>query len=301
MSKFSTFVEHYQLGAKKYDYQKNARILTLDSEKVVIKEKRKNKQELFSYLDSKDFQYALKPNNLVEDDFYEIYPYVLETVKSREEKAVDLMYILSLLHNKTSFYKELVLDDMKAIYENVLEQAEYLYYYYHDIQDMLEKRVYMAPDEYLLMRNLSLVYLHLEYVKTKIDEWYELIKSKKSIRHVLLHGNIELDHFLLGDQAYFISWDHARRDIPIYDFLSFFQREYLDLDMNSLYNIYKHKYPFTREEETLLFIFLSFPPKLIMKSNTYNKYSDVYQFVTYLKKSQEFISKQDQNYQKAYE
>ena len=42
MSKFSTFVEHYQLGAKKYDYQKNARILTLDSEKVVIKEKRKN-------------------------------------------------------------------------------------------------------------------------------------------------------------------------------------------------------------------------------------------------------------------
>jgi len=119
MTKFSKFVDYYQLGAKRYDYKKNARILTLNSEKVVITERRKNKQELFSYLDSKDFQYALKPSNLSGDDFYEIYPYVLETVKSREEKAVDMMYILSLLHNETSYYKEMILDDIKAIYEDL--------------------------------------------------------------------------------------------------------------------------------------------------------------------------------------
>lgn len=299
MTKFREVVEKYQLYAKKYECKKSVKILTLDDRKVVVKEKNKNKRDLFSYLDSKDFRYALKPINVDSDDSYEIYPYVSSKVKEKEEKAVDMMYILSLLHNKTSFYKEVNLDDVKAIYEGMLGQIEYLYYYYHDLQDMLEKKVYMAPDEYLLMRNMTMVYLSLEYAKNKIDQWYEKVKNKKSIRHVLLHYKVETSHFIEGEQAYFISWDHARRDIPIYDFLNFFRSEYLDLDMNSLFNIYKHKYPFTSEERDLFFTFLALPPKLVMKDNSYNKYCDVYRFVTYLNKSYDFLSKQDEGYQKS--
>lgn len=295
------FIEKYQLCVRKYDYKKGVRILTLDDKKIVIKESKRNKRELFSYLDSKDFRYALKPTNLDQDDLYEIYPFIEESVKDRSEKAVDMMYILSLLHNKTSFYKELVLDDMKALYEEIRERLEYLYYYYRDIQDILEKRIYMAPDEYLLIRNISLVYQNLEYARVKMEQWYEQIKNIKSIRYVLLHSNVSTEHFLQGDGAYFISWDHARRDFPIYDFLAFFQNDYQTLDMNSLYQIYKHKYPFTKEEETLLFALLSIPAKLSMGSNTYNQYHQVYHFVLYLRKSQEFLSKQDQDYQKANE
>jgi len=295
------FIEKYQLCVRKYDYKKGVRILTLDDKKIVIKESKRNKRELFSYLDSKDFRYALKPTNLDQNDLYEIYPFIEESVKDRSEKAVDMMYILSLLHNKTSFYKELVLDDMKALYEEIRERLEYLYYYYRDIQDILEKRIYMAPDEYLLIRNISLVYQNLEYARVKMEQWYEQIKNIKSIRYVLLHSNVSTEHFLQGEGAYFISWDHARRDLPIYDFLNFFRQEYLDLDMNSLFNIYKHKFPFTKEEEDLFFTFLALPPKLVMKNNTYNKYSDVYQFVLYLNKSYEFLSKQDEEYQKSNE
>jgi len=301
MTKFREVVEKYQLYATKYECEKSVKILTMDDRKVVVKEKNKNKKELFSYLDSKDFRYALKPINLEDDDPYEIYPYVSAKVKAKEEKAIDMMYVLSLLHNKTSFYKEVILDDIKAIYEGMIGQIEYLYYYYHDLQDMYEKRVYMAPDEYLLMRNISLVYYSFNYAKEKIEQWYQNVKNKKSIRHVLLHYKVETSHFIEGDQAYFISWDHARRDLPIYDFLNFFRQEYLDLDMNSLFNIYKHKFPFTKEEEDLFFTFLALPPKLVMKNNTYNKYSDVYQFVLYLNKSYEFLSKQDEEYQKSNE
>ncbi len=301
MTNFTKLIEEYQLYAKRYDCKKKIKILTLDQEQVVIKEKRKNNTELFSYLDSKDFKYALKPINLGRDDAYEIYPFVLEKVKIKEEKAVDMMYVLSLLHNKTSFYKELVLDDVKAIYENVSAQIEYLYYYYHDLQDMIEKKVYMAPDEYLFMRNITMVYRCLDYSKNRINQWYQQIKDVKSIRYVMLHSHLEVDHFLQGEEVYFISWDHARRDIPIYDFLTFFQNEYRELDMNSLFQIYSHKFPFTQEEKILFFAYLSIPPKLIMNGNTYNKYSDVYQFVTYLSKVLEFLSKQDQHYQKAYE
>lgn len=301
MIKPLNLIDQYQLYAKRYDYKKNARILTLDDEQVVVKERRKNQKELFSYLDSKDFHYALKPVNLEALDEFDIYPFVLETVKRKDEKAVDMMYILSLLHNKTSYYKEMILDDIKAIYEDLDNRIDYLYYYYQSLQDSLEKKVYMAPDEYLLMRNITSVYRLLHYAKGTNEKWYSQVKMKKSIRYVMLHSNLEVDHFLQGDHPYLISWDHARRDFPIYDFLNFFQNEYADLDMNSLFQIYKHKYPFTKEEETLFFTLISLPPKLVLERNTYNKYSDVHSFVTYLNKSIDFLSKQDEGYQEAYE
>lgn len=294
-------IDKYKLYAKRYDYQKNARILTLDDKQVVVKEKRKNKKELFNFLDSKDFPYVLKPINLEAEDSFEIYPYIEPKVISGEEKAVDMMYILSLLHNKTSFYKEVVLDDIKALYEQMTKKIEYLYYYYRDIQDIIEKKVYMAPDEYLLVRNMTAVYMALDYAKRKIDNWYEDVKNKKSLRYALLHYKVETSHFIEGDSSYFISWDHAQKDFPIYDFLNFFQSEYQTLDMNSLFNIYKHKYPFTNDEENLFFSLISLPPKIELGKNTYNKYSEVYRFVTYLNKSYEFLSKQDKEYQKAYE
>lgn len=298
MTKVAEMIDKYELYAKCYTYQERVRILTLDQEKVVVKEKKKNKKALFDYLDSKDFPYVLKPTNLEANDNFEIYPFIEQKIENKEEKAVDMMYVMSLLHNKTSFYKDLVLDDIKAIYEEMNTRIEYLYYYYHDLQDMLERKVYMAPDEYLLMRNITLVYLALDYSKNTIDLWYEKIKDKKSVRYAQLHNGIETDHFLFGKNAYLISWDHARKDIPIYDFLHFFRKEYEDLDMTSLFNIYKHKYPFTEEERLLFFSLLAMPIKLELGNNTYNKYSEVYHFIIYLNRSREFLSKQDEHYQK---
>ncbi len=301
MTKLGNLIDKYSLYAKRYDCKKKAYILTLENEQVVLKEKRKNKKELFSYLDSKDFRYFLKPTNIEAEEEYEIYPYIKENIKKEEEKAIDMMYMVSLLHNKTSFYKETALDDKKAIYEEITSRIEYLYYYYHTLQDSIEKKIYMAPDEYLLMRNMSLIYISLEYAKNKINEWYEQIKNKKSMRYVMLHGNLETSHFLEGDNAYLISWDQARRDLPIYDFLTFYQNEYQNLDMNTLYPIYNHKYPYTKEEENLLYTLIAIPRKIEMNKNTYNKYSDIYNFVVYLNKSLDFLSKQDKSYKKTNE
>ena len=107
--------------------------------------------------------------------------------------------------------------------------------------------------------------------------------------------------FLEGDIAYLISWDQARRDLPIYDFLTFYQNEYQNLDMNTLYQIYNHKYPYTKEEENLLYTLIAIPRKIEMNKNTYNKYSDIYNFVIYLNKSLDFLSKQDKSYKKTNE
>ncbi len=298
MIKIKDINHKYGFHVKEYTYQNKVCILTLDQEKIVLKERKRNPKDLYYFLDSKDFPYILKSRNSEKDELFEIYPFIEEIHQEKSEKAVNMMYILSLLHNKTSFYKEFSLDDKKKIYESIYQQIDYLYSYYQNLQDVIEKKVYMSPSEYMLILNSSPIYLALNYAKNTLEEWYQEVKEKKNVRYAFLHNRVETTHFLEGENSYFISWDNARRDFPIYDFLYFFKKEYQDLDMISLYQIYKHKYPFTKEEELLFFTLIAIPEKITLGRNSYNQYSKIYDFVVYLDKSRDFLLKQDKYHQK---
>ena len=47
---------------------------------------------------------------------------------SKEDKALNLIYILSILHTKTTVYENTNLDSIKEIYESNLKELEYLDY-----------------------------------------------------------------------------------------------------------------------------------------------------------------------------
>ena len=47
------------------------------------------------------------------DDNYEVYPYIKEVNLTLEERAIDIIYLISILHNKTTFYKNMDLDKIK--------------------------------------------------------------------------------------------------------------------------------------------------------------------------------------------
>ena len=59
--------------------------------------------------------------------------------------------------------------------------------YYHQLQDDIEAHIYMAPDEYLLIRNISLLYENLNFSRRYLDDWYELKKDATRERVVFLH------------------------------------------------------------------------------------------------------------------
>lgn len=301
MDRKHDFIYKYGLCPTKYTLLKSAKIVATDQGKYVIKpKKRLDKNNVYQYLISRSFDYFPRPINDLEQDDYEICPFIEEIKTPLEQKAIDMIYLISLLHNKTTFYKEIDLDDIKNFYEETDQKLHYLEQYYLDLQNMIENNVYMSPSEYLLVRNMSKIYSVIFFCKEELEHWYHLISGKKKERFVMLHNQLELDHFIKGDNPYLISWDKAKMGVPVYDFYHFYKRHYLDLDFISLLQIYESKYPLLEEEKALLFLLLSLPEKIVLEKDEFQKCQEISNYMLYLDKTSELISKQNpsQSYEK---
>lgn len=297
MNNIKDFVNKYDLNIRGYEEKNNIKIINTNKGKYVIKHKNDYDNGLYEYLINRNFNYVLE-----REDFndYEVYPYINEVNIPNPEKAVELVYILSLLHNKTTYYKEVSIDKVKEIYEKKVDEIKYLNHYYHDMQDMIEQKVYMSPAEYLLIRNISMVYSALGYSKLKLDEWYEYKIKQKKERIVLLHNKPCLEHFLVGNEKSLISWNNYRRDIPIYDFLYFYQHDYIDLEMTTLFSIYKSRFNYTKDEKLLFLSLISIPEKIMLTENNYNNCLLVSNMVKYVEKTRDFVLKENEEKEEEY-
>lgn len=261
--------------------------------KIVIKErKNKNIDKTYKYLKSRSFDYFPEPIEVHSD--YEMYPYIEDNDEPLEQKAVDLTHLISLLHNKTTFYREIDIDKNKEIYEDVLGRLEYLNNYYTDLITLIEKEVYMSPSSYLIARNIKIIFESIYFSKDKIEQWYKKIENNKNERVVNIHNNINLDHYRKSEKPYLISWNKSRIDSPIYDLLSFYQNHYLDLDFDDLFNYYESSYPLKEEERILLFTYMAIPPKIEIENSEYKMCIKINKIIDYLYKTSNLIM----NYQK---
>lgn len=261
--------------------------------KIVVKEKKnKNINKTYRYLRSRAFDYFPEPIEI--DDKHEIYPYIEDYDEPKEQKAVDLIYLVSLLHNKTTFYREVDIDKNKEIYEDILGRLQYLNNYYTDLITLIEKEVYMSPSSYLIARNINIIFESIYFSKDKIQEWYKKIENNKNERVVNIHNNINLDHYRKSDKPYLISWNKSRIDKPIYDLLSFYQNHYLELDFDDLFHYYESNYPLKEEEKILLFTYMAIPPKIEIENNEYKMCIKINKIIDYLYKTSNLIM----NYQK---
>lgn len=294
MSNILDVCKRIGISPKKYTVMKNSTIVSDEEEnKVVIKKKWKEKKNLYQYLDSRDITYY--PKLLFDNNEYEVYPYIEEADMPIEQKALDLINTMSLLHRKTTFYKEVNLDRIKAFYEEKTNELNYLYQYYQTMQSVLEKRIYPSPSEYILLRNSSFFYQVLSISKDLLEEWYHHQEQVKKERNSLVHHNLTLDHYRKMGDGYFISWDKADFDIPIYDFYSFYQNNPTDLDYMSLLEIYEARYPLLREEEIMLFILLLIPKKIVLQKC---ELSSCYLITTELQRLQKVYQMVLKKYQK---
>lgn len=261
--------------------------------KIVIKDREnKNIDKTYRYLKSRSFDYFPEPIEINDDN--EIYPYIEDSDEPLEQKAVDLTHIMSLLHNKTTFYREVDIDKNKEIYEDILGRLEYLNNYYTDLITLIEKEVYMSPSSYLVARNINIIFESIYFCKDKIEEWYRKIENNKNERVVNIHNNINLDHYRKSDKPYLISWNKSRIDSPIYDLLSFYQNHYLDLDFDDLFHYYESSYPLKEEERLLLFTYMAIPPKIEIENSEYIMCIKINKIIDYLYKTSNLIM----NYQK---
>ena len=270
---------------KKITIKNNVEIIDTDNNTYVIKKKtNKNLDYIYDYLHSRSFDYF--PKRLIKDDEYDIYEYVEDVKLPNEQKILDLVNLLTLLHSKTTFYKEIDIDIYKNIYEDVVGRIEYLNNYYNNLMDIIETNIYMSPSEYLIARNISLIYNSLNYARYQIDKWYDLIKDKRKIRLVNIHNNLSIEHYIKKDKPYFISWDKSKIDMPIYDILSLYKNHFLDFEFMDILKFYESKYPLLMEERILLFILMALPSEIDISSSEYNTCIKVRNLLDYLAKTE---------------
>ncbi len=290
MRELNDILKKYDL--KPYRYQKlgKANVVETNQGKYVLKPKtREYNREIFAYLDARNFPYYPKILSNIEDD-YIITEYQESVDMPEEQKMLDLIDLVALLHNKTTHYKEVDEADYKKIYEDIENNIEYLNSYYIDIITVIESKVYMSPSEYLLARNISKIFSAINYCRHELDKWLELVKTKRKQRFVVLHNHLELDHFIRNRNSYFISWDRAKVDLPIFDLYKLYKKHGLDYDFESILRYYEKSYPLLEEERKLLFILMTLPEKIEFSNKEYEMCRHISRQVDLLYKTELLLS-----------
>lgn len=290
MRELKELLKKYDLKPNRYQKLGKTTLIETNQGKYMIKEKtRDDNKAIFNYLETRNFPYYPKILSDI-DDNYTISEYQESIDMPEEQKMTDLIDLITLLHNKTTHYSEVDEADYKKIYEDIENNIEYLNSYYIDVITVIESRVYMSPSEYLLARNISKIFSSLNYCRHELDNWLELVKTKRKQRFVVLHNHLELDHFIRNRNAYLISWDKAKIDLPIYDFYKLYKKHGLDFDFESLLRYYEKGYPLLEEERKLLFILISLPDKIEFDAEEYEMCKRISRQIDFLYKTESLLS-----------
>lgn len=249
----------------------------------VIKDKKSDVRETYNYLLARSFNYF--PEIIKEDNNKIYYKYIPDISEPREQKIIDLTMLLSLLHNKTTFYREVDLDYYKYIYESVNQEIDSIYSYYNNLMDNIENELYMSPANYLIARNISSIYSSLAYAKENIKKWYELIEDKRKVRLVTIHNNLSLDHYIKNDKPYLVSWDRAKIDMPVYDLVSLYKHHYLDFEFSDIFKLYLSKYQLSKEEMLLFLSMIAIPDRIKYTGSEYKTVLSVRRIIDYVYKT----------------
>jgi len=288
MLEIKDILSKYDIKPLRYEKYGKATIVSTNSGSVVIKPNKKNKL-IQKYLESRSFYYQPKILNNDEEE-YEIMEYIEEYNIPKEQKILDMVELITLLHNKTTHYKEITEDYYKELYEDLSNNIFYLTNYYNDLVSIIESKVYMSPSEYMFIRNSTRFFASLNYCKQELEKWFSLVKEKKKARFVVIHNNLDLSHFLRNENSYLISWDKSKIDSPVFEFYKLYRKHGVDYDFTEILKKYEYGYPFSEDERKLLFILCAMPIKLEFSGNLYEDTKMVSKEVDLLYKTEMLIS-----------
>lgn len=266
MKAISELLKKRDIRALSYKKDGNVIIAETNIGKVVIK-KNKNKNYIYNYLNDRNFNYY--PEILEEED-YIVSKYIEDINIPKEQKILDLVDLASLMHSKTTHYKNISEDDYKKIYEDLLNNFEYLNEYYKDIISIIDDKVFMSPSEYLLARNISAIFKSIEIGKGYVENWLKEVDGLTKMRMSVVHNNLDLSHYIRNSYDYLVSWDKSKIDIPVFDLYNLYNNHFIDFDFFEILNRYEQTYPLKKYEIELFFILITMPRKIEFDDTEFN-------------------------------
>lgn len=285
MKEINNVLKKHDLRTNYYEKRGHAIIVNSNKGKLVLKKKSNN--DIYDYLDSRSFNYY--PKTIFDDD-YMIMEYLEESKIPDDQKILDLINLVSLLHSKTTHFKNVDIDEYKKNYEDLKGNINYLLNYYDDLMTIIESKVYMSPRELLLARNISIIFNALNYTNNKLDDWYNNVKDKNRRRYVVIHNNLDLNHFIRNKNPYLLSWDKSKIDIPIYDLYILYKKYATQFDFKYLIQKYEKEYPLLEDEKSLFYILISIPDKIEFTDNIYNDCIKIEKMLDYLYITESLVS-----------
>ncbi len=234
----------------------------------VIKKKKNDKiLELYDYFETVGFDNYPKVLNSNDDVIESEY---IKSKKYHEViEGVEFINVVSMLHYKTLFYKDVSKNKYRNIYNKISNNIEYLKKYYENMISNIENEIYMSPSHYLFARNYTAIDSSLKYASSTLKKWFKKVENKSKERVCIIHNNLSLKHFIKGDKNYLISFDNYLVDTPILDLYKFYKKEGFKLDFSYLLKQYNNNLNLLEEEKMLLNILISIPPKIEDVENEY--------------------------------
>ena len=276
-------------------YINNSKLIQEEDNRYIIKKRKVDIKDIYSKLHNRGFNNFIYPIEITKDK--EKYPYIESLNIDDNNKSKDIIYLSSLLHTKTTVFEEKNEDNIKERYENIVKELDYKYNYYLKLQDEIEEHIYMSPEELLLMNNISKIYLMIRISRDNIEKYLKEMDNKSNERKSIIHGNLSLDHIIESDKKYLISWNKSKQDIPVYDLVIFYKKEFEKIEINSLYKEYLSKYQYNDSEKYLFFSLINIPDILHFNNTHFINTLNTRKLVNYLDKTIEFTLEQNKENQ----
>ena len=215
MIKIKNLLKRNKIKVTSYKKIGDSFIISNHNNKYVIKKGIYNKN-IINYLNNRGIDFYPDIYDCMGE--YQLLRYVEDNNIPKEKKINDLINLVAILHKKTSFYKEVDEDEYKTLYEDLLNNCDYLKEYYGDLISIIESKTYMSPPEYLLASNITLILDSINYCENKVNEWYKLINELKKTRRMrvcVIHNDLKLKNFIKDDKDYLINWDKSKTGLPV--------------------------------------------------------------------------------------
>ena len=296
MNNLKKILEEYDIKLNSFKALGKVTILDTNKGKLVFKEN-SNNYDIYEYLKTRDFKYSPRTVN-TKNSKLELVEYIEEKEVPDEQRLNDLIHLSGILHRQTSFNKEIDMDEIKKIYEDIVKKNNYLRSYYEDLNNYIDTKVFMSPSEYLLVSNIDLIYYLLDFVHIEIDNWYKEVKEHKTIRYSMIHNNLDLSHILESDNKYLISWSKSRLDMPIIDMLKLYQDNYYDLNLEDFLREYERENRINNNEYLFFLINLAMLKKIEFSKNTYQDCYNINNYLVYLRKIVAMVQKYSESLKK---
>ena len=294
MKEISELLKKNDIRALSYRTDGNVIIADTNIGKVVIK-RNKNKDYIYNYLNTRNFDYYPE---IIEKEDYVISKYVEDIDIPKEQKILDLVDLVSLMHSKTTHYKNISEDEYKKIYEDLMNNFEYLHDYYNDLISIIDDKVFMSPSEYLLARNISAIFKSIELGREYTENWLNEIDGLNKMRMSVVHNNLDLSHYIRNNYEYLVSWDKSKIDIPIFDLYNLYNNHFIDFDFFELLKRYEQTYPLKKYELDLFFILITMPGKIEFDKTEFDMCTKISIEIDKLYKSNELINQYKKSIQK---